>query len=194
MMRRARCARRLPAKEFYTPYLPDPIVRQATLSLPDGGGNIDMPRFDDLPRSARGRELARSCQLVVRPGRDRVQARVSGREVLLEVPKGRVQTVHLAAKLEADEMSVIAFAHPDWHGNDSAAFDKVRQKLADAAASGEAPLLAPSRAVTIVLCHAAAAHDARLWPSADPAEAGGFDQRRTGRRCLAVRPAEHRPN
>ncbi len=137
-------------KEFYTPYLPDPIVRRATLSLPDGGGNIDMPRFDDLPRSARGRELARSCQLVVRPGRDRVQARVSDREVFLEVPKGRVQTVHLAAKLEADGMSVIAFAHPDWHGSDSAAFEKVRQKLADAAAKGEAPLLAPSRAVTIV--------------------------------------------
>ena len=140
----------IPARQFYTPYLPDPIVRQATLSLPDGGGNIDMPRFDDLPPTARGRELARSCRLVVRPGRDRVQARVSGREVLLEVPKGRVQTVHLAAKLGADDMSVVAFAHPAWHENNSVSFNDIRQRLADAAARGDAPLLAPSRAVTIV--------------------------------------------
>ena len=140
----------IPARQFYTPYLPDPMVRQATLSLPDGGGNIDMPRFDDLPGAARNRELARSCQLVVRPGRDRLKARVAGREVLLEVPKGRVQTVHLAAKLEADDVSVLAFAHPDWHGNDPATFDKLRQRLVDAAARGDAPLLAPPRAVTIV--------------------------------------------
>lgn len=138
------------AREFYTPYLPDPIVRQATLSLPDGGGQIDMPRFDDLPRSAIGRELARSCQLVVRSGRDRLRARVAGREVVVEVPKGRVQKVRLTAKLEADDLSILALAHPDWHGRDSVAFAGTRQMLTDAAARGDAPLLAPSRTVTIV--------------------------------------------
>lgn len=137
-------------REFYTPYLPDPIVRQATLSLPDGGGTIDMPRFDDLPRGARGRELARSCQLVVRPGKDRVEARVVGRQVVLEVPKGRVQTIQLAAKVGGEDLSVLAFTHPDWYGGDFAVSDALRQKLTDAAGRGEAPLLAPSRAVTIV--------------------------------------------
>ncbi|MCP4381804.1 MAG: hypothetical protein GY798_10405 [Hyphomicrobiales bacterium] len=138
------------APTFYTPYLPDPIVKQATLTLPDGGETVDLPRFDDLPRSVRGRELARSCQLVVRPGRDRARARVSGREVVLEVPKGRAHTVHIAAKLSVDDLSVLAFAHPDWYGGDTDSLDRTRQALADAAARGDAPVIAPSRPVTIV--------------------------------------------
>ena len=138
------------AREFFTPYLPDPIVRQAVLSLPDGGGTIDMPRFDDLPSSARGRELARSCRLVVRPGKDRVEVRAAGREVVLKVPRGRVQTIHLAAKLGAADVSVLAFAHPDWRGNVAPPSDEFRTELAAAASHGEAPLLAPARPVTIV--------------------------------------------
>jgi len=44
------------AKEIYTPYLPDPMVRQAVLILPDGAGRVDMPPFDDIPRRMKRRE------------------------------------------------------------------------------------------------------------------------------------------
>ena len=137
-------------REVFTPYLPDPIVRQATLSLPDDGGVVDMPRFDDLPPHARGHELARSCQLVVRSGRDRVRARVVGRQVIVEVPKGRVQTVHIAAKLDADDVALLAVGHADWHGTDDPAMGAMKKSLVDAAARGAAPLVAPSRPLTII--------------------------------------------
>jgi hypothetical protein len=140
------------AKEIHTPYLPDPMVTQAVLILPDGAGRVDMPAFDDLPRHLRGRELARSCSLVVRPGKNEVKARVTGRRVILEVPKGRAQTIRIAAKLTTDDLSIAALAHPDWHiqskGRKRRA--QVAQELTAAAARGDVPLLAPSREIRIV--------------------------------------------
>lgn len=140
------------AKEIYTPYLPDPMVTQAVLVLPDGAGSVDMPAFDDLPRSMKGRELARSCSLVIRPGKKEVRARVTGRRVMLEVPKGRVQTIRIAAKLTIDDLSIAAFAHPEWHAHSSGKkrLADMTQKLNVAAARGDTPLLAPSRDIRIV--------------------------------------------
>lgn len=140
------------AQEIYTPYLPDPMVTQAVLVLPDQAGSVDLPAFDDLPRSKKGRELARSCSLVIRPGKNEVRAHVTGRQVTLEVPRGRVQTIQIAAKLTEDHLSVAAFAHPDWQAHSRGKKDHagMTQKLTAAAACGDAPLLAPPRAVRIV--------------------------------------------
>jgi hypothetical protein len=141
------------AKEIYTPYLPDPMVTRAVLVLPDGTGRIDMPAFDDLPRHMQGRELARSCSLVVRPGKTEVRARVTGRRVTLEVPRGRVQTIRIAAKLSADELSIAALARPEWHASSNgrkSQADIITRELTAAAAGGAAPLLAPSREIRIV--------------------------------------------
>lgn len=141
------------AKEIYAPYLPDPMVRQAVLVLPDGGGSAAMPPFDDLPRGMRGRRLARSCSLVVGPGGQRIKATVKGRQVTITVPRGRVQEIRIAARLSRADIAIAAFAHNDWHpllaGDDMGAAE-ARKELAIAAASGEAPLLAPSRTVRIV--------------------------------------------
>jgi len=140
------------AKEIYTPYLPDPMVTQAVLVLPEGAGRIDMPAFDNLPQSMKGHELARSCSLIVRPGKSEVRAQVMGRRVTVEVPKGRVQTIRIAAKLSKDDLSIAAFAHADWTGgsNGGKRHTQLAEKLAAAAACGDAPLLAPSREVRIV--------------------------------------------
>jgi len=141
------------AREIYTPYLPDPMVRQAVLVLPDGAGSVAMPAFDDLPHGMQGRALARSCSLVVRAARGQgFQARAAGRQVTLEVPRGRVQTVRIAARLGAADLSLAAFANPGWGAGPGPL--KVQAtpppELADAAAKGEVPLLAPARTVRIV--------------------------------------------
>lgn len=138
------------ARQLYTPYLPDPMVKRAVLILPDGGGTIPMPAFDDLPGNAKESELARSCSLVVRAGERGVRAHVTGRQVILEVPRGRVQTIRLAAQLSPHELAVSAFAHPEWQQSRMHAQAAIKESLTAAAARGEAPLLAPSRSVRIV--------------------------------------------
>ena len=140
----------IPAPEFYTPYLADPLVRQAVLILPDGGGVIDMPRFDDIPRLLRRRELARSCRLLFRPGRDRFRARVAGRSVIVEVPPGRVYTVRLVAKLSPEDLKLLAMSHPDWHDDHRLQSVDQQTVLIQKAAHGETPSLAPSRELKIV--------------------------------------------
>lgn len=140
------------AKEIYTPYLPDPMVTQAVLVLPEEAGRVDMPAFNDMPQRMKRREMARSCSLIVRPGKKEVRAHAAGRQVTLEVPKGRVQTIRIAAKLSTGDLSIAAFAHRDWHAHSNGArrLEAVAQKLSGAAARGDAPLLAPSRAVRVV--------------------------------------------
>ena len=140
----------IPASQFYTPYLADPLARQAVLILPDGGGVIDMPRFDEIPRLLRRRELARSCRLVFRPGRDRIRARVTGRSVIVEVPPGRVHSFRLAARLSPGDLELLAMAHPDWHGDDDLKSADKRALLTEKAANGGTPLLAPSRELKVV--------------------------------------------
>ncbi len=140
-------------RQLYTPYLADPMVKQAILMLPDGAGSLPMPAFDDLPPSAKGSEFARSCGLVVRTGEHGLRAHVSGRQVVLEVPKGRVQTVRIAALLSSDELLVSAFAHAEWQQGHNRATQQtagLMQSLSVAAARGEAPLLAPFRSVRII--------------------------------------------
>jgi hypothetical protein len=140
------------AREIYTPYLPDPMVRQAVLVLPDGAGHVDMPAFDDLPQGSQGRKLARSCSLVVRAGGKSFKARAAGRQVTLEVPRGRVQTIRIAAKLGTADLSLAAFANPDWQAGSTPLKQQadLQPKLAAAAARGEMPLLAPARTVRVV--------------------------------------------
>ena len=138
------------ARTFYAPYLPDPLMRQAVMILPDGGGTIDLPRFDDIPRRERGRRLARSCMLVVKPGGDRVEASVSGREVTLRLPRGRVHEVKFAAKLTADELSVLAPAHPEWRDNGLLDAEDLPRRLLEKGGRGELPPLAPQETVKFV--------------------------------------------
>jgi hypothetical protein len=140
----------VPGKTYYAPYLPDPLVRQAVLRLPDGGGNVDLPPFDDIPAGERGRHLARSCLLVVRPGGNRVEAGVAGREVTLRVPRGRVQKVQLVARLTAAELAVLAPAHPEWEHGPSRRADSFSARLLARAERGDVPPLAPPATMTIV--------------------------------------------
>ncbi len=138
------------ADEFYTPYLADPLAGQAVLILPDGGGVIDLPRFDDIPWLQRRRELARSCRLIIRKGRDRVRARVDGRTVVVEVPPGRLHTLQLAARLEAADLDLLALARKEWLGSDTLETAANREVLIRKAARGETPLLAPAAELKVL--------------------------------------------
>ena len=81
-----------------------------------------------------------------------LQARTAGRQVTLEVPRGRVQTVRIAARLGAADLSLAAFANPGWGAGPGPLKLQATPppELADAAAKGEVPLLAPARTVRIV--------------------------------------------
>ena len=140
------------ARQLYTPYLPDPMVKRAVLILPDGAGTVQMPAFDDLPSDAKASEFARSCSLVVRAGKGGIRAHVAERQVVLEVPLGRVQTIRIAASLSPDELALCAFAQLDWQPgrNRDQRQAAIEQSLPAAAARGGAPLLAPSRTMTII--------------------------------------------
>jgi len=135
------------AAPCYAPYLPDPLVKQAVLCLPDGAGHVDLPRFDDIPEAERGRRLARSCLLVIRPGGDRVRASVKGREVTLTIPRGRVQKLRLAARLTPDELALLSQAAAS---RDTASRDaRFNDALLLRAQRGELPPLAPSETLTV---------------------------------------------
>lgn len=137
--------------EFYTSYLPDPLFRQAVLCLPDGGATIDLPRFDAVPSKFAKRELARSCQLIIRAGEGLPTASKKGRSVTVRVPRGRVQELTLAAKLGPDELGVLALAQPEWCATDLAMKSADGQvRLIEAAACGDTPLLAPAKVLTII--------------------------------------------
>lgn len=138
------------SSEFFTSYLPDPLLRQAVLCLPRGGTTIDLPRFDALPAGLATRELARSCQLIIRAGSGPVTASKKGRAVTLSIPRGRIQEIKLAAKLGPEELKVLALAQPDWCANEAMRSSVAQTKLAEAAACGAAPLLAPAKTLTII--------------------------------------------
>jgi hypothetical protein len=138
----------IPGEEIYSPYLPDPMVRQGVMILPGGAGSIELPRFDDVGAAARGRELARSVQLVVKAGRNELRTGVRGRRVTLSVPKGRSHTIRLAAALGEAQLAVAAFAQPE--RRDPVSSPDVASRLAAAAARGDAPTLAPPREIRIV--------------------------------------------
>ncbi|MEE4111105.1 MAG: hypothetical protein V2I24_17260, partial [Halieaceae bacterium] len=140
----------IPAATYYAPYLPDPLVRQAVMCLPDGAGRVDLPRFDDIPKGERGRRLARSCLLVVRPGGDSVKASVAGREVILRIPRGRVQKVRLAAKLEKEDLDLMAHASLDGYNEAQLRTGNFATELYARAQRGDLPLLAPTETLTIV--------------------------------------------
>jgi hypothetical protein len=144
------------AGEIHAPYLPDPMVRQAVLVLPGGAGSVAMPAFDALPWGARRRELARSCGLVVCRGRDEVRARVRGRKVVVEVPRGRVLKIRLAARLSPADVAMLA--PYEWLAGTTPGLEASRSpkgpsplsRVVDVAARGNAPSIAPSREITIV--------------------------------------------
>jgi hypothetical protein len=140
----------IPAATYYAPYLPDPLARQAVMCLPDGAGSVDLPRFDDIPKDERGRRLARSCLLVIRPGGDSVKASVAGREVTLRIPRGRVQKVRLAAKLSEEDLALMAHASPDGYNGAQLRNGNFAAELNARAQRGDLPLLAPAETVTFV--------------------------------------------
>ena len=140
-------------KEIYTPYLPDPMVKRSVLLLPGGGGSVEMPSFNDLPRRMQGRELARSFSLVVRPAKGEIRASVTDRVVTVEVPKGRVQEIQIAARLLPDDLAISAVTHPDWHKHPEhrKTHAAVTEALELKTTRGPAPeVLAPSRTIRIV--------------------------------------------
>jgi len=65
-----------------------------------GHGGLRRP----APRHA-GNELARTCSLVVRAGRENLKARTTGRQATLEVPRGRVHIIRIAARHPAAQRS-----------------------------------------------------------------------------------------
>lgn len=130
--------------ELYTPYLPDPMVRQAVLTLPDNAGTVDLPRFDDLPGRARGKELARSCRLIFRRGENGVTARLRGRDMLIDVSPGRVHRFTIAARLSPDDLAVSALARRQ------ARDPEIAPHLVAPAARGQLPTLAPSATITVL--------------------------------------------
>lgn len=136
------------ARELYTPYIPDPMVKQAVLKLPDGAGNVEMPRFDDVPGKLRGKELARSCRLVLRAGTNGINWSLNGRDVIVELNKGRLYDFEIAARLSPSELEISAFAHSDWHKNRQLA--EAGDELALRAATGEAPIMAPLRRIRVI--------------------------------------------
>lgn len=140
-------------KEIYTPYLPDPMVKRSVLKLPEDAGSVEMPAFDDLPARMKGRELARSFSLVVRPSENGVRASVTGRQVTVGVPRGRVQEIQIAARPSPDDLAVTAFAHRDWHVHPEGRkrHAATAEKLESTVKNGPAPaVMAPPRTIRIV--------------------------------------------
>ena len=133
----------IPDATLFTPYLPDPVVRTAVMTLPDGT-RIDLPRFDTLPPRAPQHALAVGCALVVEGGYNDLVASVDGRTVRLHVPRGRVTEVRVAAKLDDDTLAAMALASTEWTGGHAQA------AVTDAAAQGKLPALAPSRTLRIL--------------------------------------------
>lgn len=136
------------APALYTPYIPDPMVKQAVLNLPYGAGKVDMPRFDELPQKVRGKELARSCRLVLRAGTNGINWRLHDRDVIVELNKGRIYDFEIAARLSPSELAISAFAHPDWNKNMQLA--ETQDELTIKAAKGEAPIVAPLRRIRVI--------------------------------------------
>lgn len=137
------------ARELFTPYLPDPFAMHAVLSLPDDAGTVDLPPFDDLPRNVQGKELARSCRLVFSKGQNGINVHSKGRDTIVELMRGRIYTLKLATRLSTDQLSVMAVAHKDWHGDDKPGMAN-NNELASAASTGNARVVAPTREIKVV--------------------------------------------
>lgn len=131
------------------PYLPDPIVAQAVMTLPDGSAPLILPRFDDLS-GARGKSaLARSCLLTIRPGNNEIVSTIRGHSVTLQVPIGRVQKVRIASRPSDNSLEQMALLHDDWNDQRNIS-DDAKRSLKAAAMNGQAAMLAPDRTIEIV--------------------------------------------
>ncbi len=139
----------LTENEVYAPYLPDPMCQQAVLKIPGVDNAVDLPRFDAIPKKLRGKKLARSVQIEFRASKGELSSRLRGRRLIVDVPPGRVLRFSLAAKLGDEQLSQSALAHPDWQCQESGLNDAM-PALKLAAASGNAPMLAPEQVITVV--------------------------------------------
>ncbi|MEM1261317.1 MAG: hypothetical protein AAGH76_02845 [Pseudomonadota bacterium] len=131
------------AKTLVVPYLPDPLGRTAVLILPDGT-SVPLPRFDDQLADTGSPTLATAFSLVIEAGFNEVSAKVTGRTVVVRVPRGRVTTLTLAAAPDGDALATSALANSVWTGGHESA------ALNAAVSMGNAKTIAPHRELDII--------------------------------------------